>query len=72
MPNSLSSSTDGAVPVSQSKCDAAKASASAARRGVGPAEPIPVPTVRAVASIAKPNEHTAITIALRVPIFEYC
>ena len=48
----------------------ANASASRARIGVGPAEPMHVPTRPSDTSSA--NEHTAITIALRVPTFANC
>ena len=47
-------------------------SASRARRGVGAADPMHVPTVRLSSSTATANEQTAITIALRVPIFANC
>ena len=47
-------------------------SASGARSGVGPAEPMPVPTRRGAGSSASANEQTAITIALRVPTLANC
>ena len=50
----------------------ANASASAATIGVGPAEPMQVPTLRSSGCSASANEQTAITIALRVPTFENC
>ena len=50
--------------------DPANASASRARIGVGPADPMHVPTRPSPRSSA--NEHTAITIALRVPTFANC
>ena len=46
------------------------ASASTARIGVGPAEPMHVVTARRSREIVSANEQTAITIALRVPTFE--
>lgn len=47
-------------------------SATRARTGVGAAEPMPVRTVRVRGCRASPNAQTAMTIALRVPTFEYC
>jgi hypothetical protein len=47
-------------------------SASRARRGVGPAEPMPVPTRPCSWSRTRANEQTAITMALRVPILANC
>ena len=48
------------------------ASASPARIGVGPAEPMQAPTARRSGQMASANEQTAMTIALRVPIFANC
>ena len=62
----------GSPPPSQSSVPFANASASAATIGVGPAEPMQVPTVRCSGSSASANEQTAITIALRVPTLENC
>src|SRR6266536_1880647 len=47
-------------------------SASAATSGVGPAEPIPVPTRRRSGSRLIASEHTAMTMALRGPTLANC
>ena len=47
-------------------------SASVARIGVGPAEPMHAFTARSPAQRCSASEATAMTIALRVPIFENC
>ena len=46
--------------------------ASGARSGVGPADPMPVPTACRAGCSASPKAATAITIALRVPILLNC
>src|SRR5499433_2264521 len=46
--------------------------ASSATSGVGPAEPMPVPTRRRTGSSSSAKEATAITIALRVPTLANC
>jgi hypothetical protein len=60
----------GRAACSPGVASTANASASRARIGVGPAEPMHVPTRPSDTSSA--NEHTAITIALRVPTFANC
>src|SRR6266508_644974 len=58
--------------ISSSSTPSRNLSASTARSGVGPAEPMPVPTRWVLGSRASANEHTAITMALRVPTLENC
>jgi hypothetical protein len=57
---------------SSSSTPAMNASASPARIGVGPAEPIHAHTARRSGQMAIESEQTAMTIALRVPIFANC
>ena len=71
-PNSAATGSATSARDSQSSSAARNASASRARSGVGPAEPMPVPTDRCSGCRASPNAATAITIALRVPILLNC
>src|SRR5205823_3119672 len=58
-PNRVTVASLGGRRPSQSSSPWIKVSASTARSGVGPAEPIPVPTRRFSRWMARPKEHTA-------------
>ena len=75
-PNSVA--TAGGSPArdshrpASSSASARNRSASGARRGVGAAEPMPVPAWRRSGCSARLNAATAMTIAFRVPILLNC
>ena len=75
-PNRATAAADGARPCSQpppaASSPARNSSAARARSGTGPAEPTAAPTERRAGCSASANEHTAITMALRVPTLANC
>ena len=68
-PNSAATAGSHAEPASQSSRSAAQASASVSRTGTGPTDPNAQRTVRCAVSATRAQLATAMTMALRTPIF---